>query len=411
MRVVVLDLLCAVPYYCGYLCRSLQSSGADVTLASTRYYLDPGFFSRHRVRNDPGLLDLVARFHIRRPLLRQALRFVEALVNLTAWAVRFTLFRPQILHVQYLSLLLRGVGLEIWFLKFVHRLGIKIVYTVHDAVVHDLNATTFGPYEAVYRMADALICHNEVTKDRLIRELAIPPDRLWVIPHGPLFGDAAPMSENAARAALGLPENECLVLWQGIIKDYKGLPYLLESWREFRRRRVPARLLVVGTGKSRLVEETRETVRRLEIGDSVTLVLEFVPVDRLVLYYRAADVLVYPYKAITTSGALMTGVAFGKAIVTTTLPSFEEELQHDSNALLVPYGDSVAMAGAIERLVTQPEERRRLGAAAALVSTRNSWEAIAAATVHCYQETVRESRAPRNSTKISRIVSDSRKPR
>jgi len=388
MKVVILDLLCAVPYYCGYLCRSLRSTGVDATLASPRYYLDPMCFARSGVHNDAGFLDVTASLRMRRQFLRRAVRFAEAVVNLTAWAIRLTLFRPEILHVQYLSLLVRGVALEIRFLKFVRWLGIRLVYTVHDAVLHDIGATTFGRHEEVYRMADALICHTDATKRFLLRELGISPGRIFVIPHGPLFGDMASMSEIEARSALRLSKDECIVLWQGIIKDYKGLPFLLESWKKVQQRRIPARLLVVGTGENRLLNQIRELVNGFEIRESVSMVFEFVPSDRLILYYRAADILVYPYKTITTSGALMTGVAFGKAIVATALPYFEEELHDGRDALLVPYGDSTSMADAIERLATQPALRRELGAAIASVNSRNSWETIAAATQRCYKETL-----------------------
>ena len=36
----------------------------------------------------------------------------------------------------------------------------------------------------------------------------------------------------------------------------------------------------------------------------------FISTEELVALYRAADVVVYPYRAITTSGALATGLAF-----------------------------------------------------------------------------------------------------
>ena len=66
--------------------------------------------------------------------------------------------------------------------------------------------------------------------------------------------------------------------------------------------------------------------------------------------YQDAEILVYPYGEVTTSGALMTGIGYGKAIVATRLPAFEQLLHDGENALLVAYGDtpvrSIDLAGA-----------------------------------------------------------------
>ena len=58
----------------------------------------------------------------------------------------------------------------------------------------------------------------------------------------------------------------------------------------------------------------REQVQRLGLHN-VTLDLRFVSPEELVALYRAADIVTYPYRAITTSGALATGLALGKAVV------------------------------------------------------------------------------------------------
>ena len=67
----------------------------------------------------------------------------------------------------------------------------------------------------------------------------------------------------------------------------------------------------------------------------VKLHFRFISTEELVALYRAADVVVYPYRAITTSGALATGLALGKAIVASDLPVFRELLTDRESALLV----------------------------------------------------------------------------
>jgi glycosyltransferase involved in cell wall biosynthesis len=103
-------------------------------------------------------------------------------------------------------------------------------------------------------------------------------------------------------------------------------------------------------------------------------------------FYRAADVAVYPYQQITTSGALMTGVAHRKAIVATTLPPFREVLDHGQNALLADYGDEQALGEALITLIRDPALRERLAAAASSAGTQQcSWSKIAELTIGCYE--------------------------
>ena len=66
----------------------------------------------------------------------------------------------------------------------------------------------------------------------------------------------------------------------------------------------------------------------------VNLHVRFISTEELVALYRAADIVVYPYRAITTSGALATGLALGKTIVASNLPVFRELLTDRENALL-----------------------------------------------------------------------------
>jgi len=119
----------------------------------------------------------------------------------------------------------------------------------------------------------------------------------------------------------------------------------------------------------------------------VRLELRFVSVQELTDFYRAADVLVYPYREITTSGALLTGAVYGKPIVATALPAFEQILRHGETALLVHYGDVGALASALLRLIGDEDLRRTLGERL-LANGFPQWPEIASRTYECYRAAV-----------------------
>jgi glycosyltransferase involved in cell wall biosynthesis len=390
IRVTMLDLVSFVPYYTGHLCAGLQrDDGIQVTLASITYHLDPGFFRRLGLQNAPGLIDVVFRLRQAPPPLRRVLKLMEYLINLVGQLLHLAWSKPDAIHVQFLPLASYGISIERWALHVVRALGIRVIYTVHNVLPQDSQDRHRAIYRRMYRLADRLICHDAEAASRLITEFGVPPEVISIIPHGPLFENERRSDRRQARAKLKLCENDCLVLWQGILRPYKGLSFLLKAWQRVCTHSPRARLAIVGTGDRDLVRAVQDEVKLLGISDQVLLDLRFVSVEELSGLFEAADVLVYPYREITTSGALMTGVVHGKAIVATALPAFEQILRHGESALLVRYGNVEELALALLRLIRHPELRRAMGERLLESQGRISrWEDIAERTIACYRTVI-----------------------
>ncbi len=391
-RVFMMDLWATVPYYTAYLSRALLAEGVDVMVGSITYYLDPDCFSRLGIKVDPGLLDVVGRFPLPR-VPRRALKLMEAMVNLCALTMRFWMSPPQVIHVQFLPMLKWNLPLDFWFLAFCRKRGSKIVLTVHDLLPHNTGETYKDTFFELYGMADRIICHSDHIRARLAAEFSVPEKKVAVIPHGPFFYDLpAPCSEQAPANVEAGP-GSVLVLWQGIISAYKGVDLLLRAWQHVEALDGDCRLVIVGTGAPDLLEQIREQVKRLELK-RVTLQLRFISTQELVGMYRAADVVVYPYRAITTSGALATGLALGKAIVASDLPVFRELLRSRDNALLVDPQNTAELAGALVELVQDSGLRERLASRVREMDFGDkSWLAIARQTAQVYTDVV-DRRAP-----------------
>jgi glycosyltransferase involved in cell wall biosynthesis len=95
-------------------------------------------------------------------------------------------------------------------------------------------------------------------------------------------------------------------------------------------------------------------------------------------HYQASDILIYPL-----TDALMTALAYQKAILATNLPGFQEVLRDEETALLVDYGDVDTYASTLSWLIRHPEERERLALGVAASGDFNSWTRIARKTQQC----------------------------
>ena len=357
-RVFMMDLWAIVPYYTAYLSKALLAEGVNLQVGSISYYLDPKCFSERGIQPDPGLLNVVGRFRLP-PLPRRVLKLAEALVNMAALAVRFLIAPPDVIHVQFLPMFRWRLPLDRWLLGLCRWRGAKIVLTVHDLLPHDTGESYKRTFLNLYRFVDAIICHSDHVKARLAAEFSVPEEKIWVIPHGPFFYDLPASVSAGAFESLGIKHHGVMVLWQGIIFPYKGIDLLLRAWQQVEAGGSDAHLVVAGTGSPELVEQIREQIAQFGLNRVETL-FRFVSAEELVALYRAADVVVYPYRAITTSGALATGLALGKAIVASDLPVFRELLTNRENALLVNPENTAELAAALVEITHNTALREQL---------------------------------------------------
>ena len=260
----MMDLWAIVPYYTAYLSKALLREGVNLTVGSITYYLDTACFSSRGIKVDPGLLDVVGKFHLSR-LPRRILKSLEALLNLFALTVRFLISPPDVIHVQYLPMLKGRVPLDLWFVEFCQWRGSKIVLTVHDLLPHDTGEAYRRTFEGLYRRVDAIICHSDHVETKLEAEFSVPKSKISVIPHGPFFYDLADSGDEQTLRSFDVEANQVLVLWQGIIFPYKGIDLLLRSWKQVEASVGDACLVIAGTGAPEFLDEIRAQVRDLDL--------------------------------------------------------------------------------------------------------------------------------------------------
>src|SRR5262249_39976184 len=145
------------------------------------------YFQKAGLIPDRFLLD--AGGSLRSSMWRRLVKSCEYVLNLFVLSLRLAISKPDILHVQYLPFLERGFSFEIWFMQWVRRLGVRVVYTVHNVTRQDAPGEGIGVFRRAYATADALICHGQQAQAELVRDFGIAREKIWVIPHGPLFDD------------------------------------------------------------------------------------------------------------------------------------------------------------------------------------------------------------------------------
>jgi glycosyltransferase involved in cell wall biosynthesis len=352
------DPFCFTPWYTAALAQSLIDTGVKLRLICGEVAREPGYFAAAGLHTEPGPVRLSSALSGTRPLHR-ALCTLQVMMNTRASlsSIKSERYKPDILHLQQMPLLNHGVHTDFLQIKAASRAGIPVIHTVHNVLPHDSGDRLRATYTRLYNTVDHLVCHSESAATRLRKEFAIPAQRISVISHGPLFvmpEEPTPADSVRARASLGLPIDRPIVLWQGVLAPYKGIDVLLDAWwlllRRWRPRYGPEPLLVIaGTGPAELMASAIKYSAL--IGPSVRTDLRYISTTELPNYYKAADLLVYPYSSITTSGALLTGLSYAKPIVASDLPCFRDYLSNGENALLIKPGNADKLATALASLL------------------------------------------------------------
>jgi glycosyltransferase involved in cell wall biosynthesis len=74
-----------------------------------------------------------------------------------------------------------------------------------------------------------------------------------------------------------------------------------------------------------------------------------VPNEKVNVYFSAADAVVLPYLSGTQSGIAQIAFNFDRPVIATSVGGLGEVVKHGETGLVVPPGDSMALAGAIQQ--------------------------------------------------------------
>jgi glycosyltransferase involved in cell wall biosynthesis len=180
-----------------------------------------------------------------------------------------------------------------------------------------------------------------------------------VIPHGADLSRFEPTASTLERASeVQRQQAAPLILFVGLLRYYKGVSYLIEAMTH-----ITAKLLIVGQGPQG--DEWRALTQRLNLNDKVVFLGRVSDEDLLALYEACAVFVLPSIQRSESWGAVQVeALACGKPVVCTELGTGTSFVnQHEVTGLVVPPMDSAALAAAINRLLADPELRRRMGEA------------------------------------------------
>jgi beta-1,4-mannosyltransferase len=240
-------------------------------------------------------------------------------------ALKQDLNSTSVLHLHWVNPYLKG---NTWITRLVYSLkfladisiarltGVKIIWTIHNRLSHEAQFPRLELWtlRRLVKLVDRIIVHQQASQPELAELYQFDSDQAIVIPHGHYRSVyPAAISSSEARTLLGLPTVGKLYLNLGMLRPYKGIERLLQTWRNHPEVTAGHSLLIAG--KSLDPQFGQYLAQQVANTKGAILHLGFVENHQIPIYFSAADIVVLPFENILTSGSLLLAMSYAKPII------------------------------------------------------------------------------------------------
>ncbi len=262
-----------------------------------------------------------------------------------------------------------------------------IVSTFHGVGLRFIKHASFNlsPFlKWVVKKSDLITVNSSHTASELD---SYEPNNLKIIPFGAAVEAKGEKESNHTH-------NGFRILFVGRLVERKGVEYLLEAVKLLKSRlKTDVKLMVVGDGvrKNHLIEKKNE----LGLTDEDVIFTGRISEKELERQYQLCDIFVLPAIIDSTGDTeglgvvLLEAMSFKKPVIASRVGGIVDIVKNKKTGLLVEEKSPEELASAIEFLVENPEEKRRLGDNGYRFQKENfSWESIISSIFSSYKEVV-----------------------
>lgn len=232
--------------------------------------------------------------------------------------------------------------------------------------------------DCVFSVAQALLDH--------VHALGVRPRQELVVGNGVDTACFFPESRVEARLRLGLPEAARVLVTVGGLCERKGFHRVLEILPGLLAQHPDIHYLIVGgaSAEGDWGPQLREQVTHLGLTERVHF-LGRIPPGELRWPLSASDVFVLPTRNEGWANVLLEALACGLPVVTTAVGGNAEVITHAALGCIVPFGDTAALARAVDSALVEPWDRSAIIAYA----RAQSWESRVATLLSSFKTLAR----------------------
>lgn len=313
-------------------------------------------------------------------LTKRFLKVAECLINYCRVLLFVKRNKPNIIHLQWLPFLEQRFMIEFYILKFIKKISVntKIILTVHNIYPHDISIEGKRRYKECFvkfgKILDSYVVHTEESSLELEKEFGIELDKISIINHGVFKPSNIPVRSRENNG-------KYRILMFGFQYFYKGTDLFIDALSGLAddiNKRIEVR--IIGQFSADLYEK----VKGIQLGN---VYINNSYVSDSVLYEEIvnSDLLLYPYRKISQSGALSLGLYFNKPMILSNLSSFKETLKNYPEDMFFKNGNVDSLRTAIlNYLNSDSVYKDKILCTLNRIKEENSWEKAAELTLQLY---------------------------
>lgn len=253
--------------------------------------------------------------------------------------------------------------------------GTKVITILDNVIPHEKRPGDIAFTKYFLNRNSGFVVMSHSVKDDLLK---LKPNAKYLFNPHPVynhFGDK--IDAQTAREKLNIPKDKKVLLFFGLVREYKGLDLLIKALNG-----LPDDYFLLVGGEVYGDEKVYlDLIKLYHLEDRVSVNFRYIDDQEVPMFFSAADVLVLPYKSATQSGIFSISLHFDLPTIVTDVGSLKELVEPKEIGLVVKKPDFQLIREKIEDYFSK-DLKNNLASNISIFKKENSWENLAENIIH-----------------------------
>lgn len=263
---------------------------------------------------------------------------------------------------------------------------------------HDDDETRSENEQRVMDGVDRIIAATQDESEKMTQLYHISSSKISIIPPGVDTTHFYPIPADEAKAFVGVPRNEKMLLFVGRIEPLKGIDKILYAIANLHKGDVlsicPNYLIIIGGDPNAATVEMNQEMARLQQLckdlniNNLVLFLGKQSQDTLPYYYSAAEIVLVPSHYESFGLVALEAMACGVPVIATQVGGLSLLVKNGVTGYTVPDNDPQTLELSMTQLICKDEIRKQMSLNAYKYAKKYSWDKITPRIIEEYKNLI-----------------------